>query len=629
MNKLVPVPTIIILTVLIFPFLGPVPCYGQDDKKSEAIETIADLQGAIEKVMEETGTPAIGLALMDGDSTVWLAGLGKADIENDIKADENTMFRIGSTSKMFVSLAILKLQEEGRVNLKDKVRELVPEIGFVNPWHETNPILVEHLLEHTTGWDDMHLKEYALSEPGITLKEGLDFHPDSRISRWVPGTRMAYCNSGPPVAAYIVEKITGQPFESYIQEHFFEPMGMENATYFVSDSYKRLGATLYIDGEPQKYWHISLRPSGSINASPKDMARMLDFFINRGRIDSVSLISESSLQRMETTHSTTGAAAGLEHGYGLTNYSTPHSSFVYRSHNGGVNGGLTDFSYLPGHGLGYVFMINSGNGSALYRISKLIRNFQTKHLQADSASRPQAAPKSVHDMTGYYVPINPRVQMFYFFERIVGVKRLFHRDSSLYIRPLLSSWPEKYFPAGEGKYTYSKTGKIHVVQVTDPLAGEVVHEGSLVLKPISALVAFGQLVLAAAWAIGSGFAIILGIIWSIRYRMGIIPGGANISVRLWPFIAALLFLAIFILVAIIPPGDFESIGTVGFIPVSLMILTICFALAAIWSVVNVIKNRHAEIDTFLYWRSTVLSVLHLLMACYLLFHGVIGIRTWA
>src|SRR5690606_36470082 len=151
------------------------PNFGQEAKDSDAPKTISELQTAIEKVLKDSGTPAVGLAMVQGDSTIWVAGLGKANIEKDVEATEKTMFRIGSTSKMFVSLAILKLQEEGKINLKDRVHDLIPEIGFENPWRGTSPILVEHLLEHTTGWDDMHLTEYALNDPGLSLKEGLDF----------------------------------------------------------------------------------------------------------------------------------------------------------------------------------------------------------------------------------------------------------------------------------------------------------------------------------------------------------------------------------------------------------------------------------------------------------------------
>ena len=78
---------------------------------------------------------------------------------------------------------------------------------------------------------------------------------------------------------------------------------------------------------------------------------------------------------METPATTTGAAPGLEAGYGLSNYSSSHKEFVFRSHNGGVNGGITELAYLPEFGIGHAFMINAGNGDAFNRISILIRNF--------------------------------------------------------------------------------------------------------------------------------------------------------------------------------------------------------------------------------------------------------------
>jgi CubicO group peptidase (beta-lactamase class C family) len=91
---------------------------------------------------------------------------------------------------MFLGLAILKLQEERKLDLQQKVRDIVPEIEFTNQWEESDPVRIVHLLEHTTGWDDYHLTEQVTSQ--VSLKEGLDHHPHSRTCRWVPGTRMAY-----------------------------------------------------------------------------------------------------------------------------------------------------------------------------------------------------------------------------------------------------------------------------------------------------------------------------------------------------------------------------------------------------------------------------------------------------
>ena len=86
------------------------------------------------------------------------------------------------------------------------------------------------LMEHTTGFDDLHFPEWV-DDPEITLAEGLARHPHSRVSRWQPGTHMSYSNSGPSIAAYVVEKITGKDFEDYVREHVFDPLGMESSTF--------------------------------------------------------------------------------------------------------------------------------------------------------------------------------------------------------------------------------------------------------------------------------------------------------------------------------------------------------------------------------------------------------------
>ncbi len=173
--------------------------------------TIPELESRIRAVLERTHTPAIGIALVTRDSVLWVAGLGKADVASGRDADAETLFRIGSTSKAFVSLLVLMLQQEGKLRLDDPVRRHAPEIEFQNPWEATDPIRIVNLLEHTTGWDDLALRDYANNDSTLTLQQGLGYTPRTRRSRWRPGTRVAYCNSGPPVAAYIAEQLGVTP----------------------------------------------------------------------------------------------------------------------------------------------------------------------------------------------------------------------------------------------------------------------------------------------------------------------------------------------------------------------------------------------------------------------------------
>src|ERR1035437_2124735 len=226
----------------------------------------------------------------------------------------------------------------------------------------------------------MHLREYAQDAKGMPLREGLDYDHHSRISRWRPGTRMAYCNSGPPVAAYIVDKITGQRFEDYVTANFFLPIGMKTAIYFERPT-PQLTTLYYEDGKtPHHYWNILLRPAGAINASAKDMAAYVGFYLNRGAVGGTQVVPAAFIDRMETPTRTWAAQQGLKAGYGLSNYTSIQDGFVYHGHNGGGDGGLTDMSYLPEYGVGYFYSINSGNGAAFGKLGEAIRAYVTRNL---------------------------------------------------------------------------------------------------------------------------------------------------------------------------------------------------------------------------------------------------------
>ncbi len=591
---------------------------------------LLQLESEIEKVLEETGTAGAGIVLADSTGPIYIKGLGLATKRPEIPADENTMFRIGSTSKMFVALSILKLQELGKVSLKDKIRDLVPEVEFKNQWSDDTPILVEHLLEHTTGWDDIHLCEYAHNDSTpASLKEGIDFHPHSRTSRWKPGTRTAYCNSGPPVAAYIVQKLSGMDYEEFVNQTFFEPMGMESMTFRLSDNYRNYGATLYINGLRQPYWHIIMRPSGSINASATDMSRMLMFFLYRGKIDSSQIISEASLTRMEQQKTTPGAKAGLENGYGLANYTNSYRHFVYRTHGGSVNAGQADFSYLPEQKVGYVIMINGNSGDAMRRIADLIKEYQLGHLPEQTFGSKPGFDFSQLDISGYYTPINPRTQMLSFIQEISGTKKVYVSDSSVVVRNIGGGSRQVFYPIGDDRFISGETGNVAMVKAEDPLAGEVLHIGWQVLKPISAVIANGRMALALLWIVSVLLGLILGLYWGIRFLMNKIPKGSNVRIRLWPLAWNGLLVISFFFLMFGSTDLFDMLGKPGFVSITITVLTVLYAIATILSIIDIFKMKRNEIHPSVYWFCFVICLLNFSAMIFLLFEGVIGLRTWA
>ena len=605
--------------------------WADEEEETPPPATIEELEAAIAGVLEEHKVPAVGIAMVDENGPVWVTAIGKANLAADTDVDAESMFRIGSTSKMFVALSILKLVEEGRLSLDDKLADLAPEIEFQNQWESSNPVRVVHLLEHTTGWDDIHLTEYGHNDPTpATLKEGLDYHPHSRVSRWMPGSRMSYCNAGPPVAAYIVEKITGQDFEDYVQRNFFGPMGMQNMTYRLSTDVEAKGVTLYDnDNTPQDYWHIIMRPSGSINASSTDMQKMISFFVNRGAVDGEQLISLASLARMERVASTPAADAGQEAGYGLNNYSSTHESLVYRSHNGGVNGGLTELAYLPGAKLGYVFMINSGNGAAFREVSGLLRSYQTRDLEAPVIAEGSDITDEHRALAGYYSGINPRQQVSYFLDRVLGIQKLWFEENKLMRKSFLGGEASVYIAASPILYRSEESGLSSLSQVVDPLAGQVIHAGTLVLKQVSPLLVYGQLGVAALWGVSIALSIVFLLIWGVRRLRGKIAPGPAIRIRVWPLMAGVSIMLFVWAFSLGISDPFTTLSAPTAISVTIMLATLAFAAFAALGARAVVIYRNTEMNRGTYWFSAISSGLHFVVALYLLYFGVIGMMTWA
>ena len=178
----------------------------------------------------------LAIAIVSRDSVLWQQGFRYADVEAMKPITAQTMFRIGSVTKSFVALGILRLVEEGKLDLNDKVAELAPEVNIDNPWSATDPVRLVHLLEHTAGLDDMRFNEfYVPDEQSLSPLEAINQFPNSKIVRWRPVTVTSYSNPGYGIAGYILEKYASMPYEQFIRQEILEPLDMQNTGFRRSD----------------------------------------------------------------------------------------------------------------------------------------------------------------------------------------------------------------------------------------------------------------------------------------------------------------------------------------------------------------------------------------------------------
>jgi CubicO group peptidase (beta-lactamase class C family) len=603
------------------------------DSTNQAPTTIDDLTTTIQGLLQKHKIPGCAISLVSRTNNIWIAGLGWADVAARRPATADTLFRIGSTSKAFAALSVLKLQEEGRISLDDSVKDRAPELQFQNAWEKHTPVRLVHLLEHTTGFDDLHLKDYAHNDPRpASLAEGLAFCASSRISRWEPGTRMSYCNAGPPMAAYVVQKITGVSFEEYVRRTFFEPIGMRDATYFFpTNSADRL-ATLYAaDGmTPEPYWHILVRPSGSINATARDMAAYLHFYLNRGSLTGPAILARTFLDRMEQPASGPSARLGIQTGYGLGNYTTQRDGLLWHGHNGGVNGGLTELAYNLDYGVGYALMVNSESGAGFEAIAKtlsafLIRDLPKPVLPTPAAVSLQLAP----ERTGYYRLASPRNQMTYFIEGLLGVVHVAIGPTNLIFKPLLgpaknlvAASPTTFRPADAPQAT-ATFGQ-------DP-EGLALYIGSDTLLQIAAWRVWLPLLVLGGWLVFSVLALPYAFIWAIGWWRGRLPNQASRWLRVLPLLAILSLAGAVALLVFSGSNTthlFTRFGAPTAWSIGLSILTVLFAAASLGGLGVAFRARRSEPRRLAWMFALILCSLHSVVAAYLAIHGVIGWRIW-
>ena len=587
---------------------------------------IEALRAEIQRILDRYRIPGASIALVDRNRTIWAGGVGKADLAAGVDVTADHLFRIGSISKSVTALAALRAVESGLLDLETPVRELAPEIAFTNPWEATHPVTVAMLMEHTTGFDDLHFPEWAVVDPGISLAEGLAVHPHSRVSRWPPGTHMSYNNSGPSVAAYVVEKVTGTPFGEYAREQVFVPLGMETSTFYVPQGASLLAKGYEPDGVSEApYEHIIMRPSGSLNASAREMARYLRMMINRGRLDSVRLLAPETVTRMETATTTLAAREGVTHGDGLGNTTLFVNGHHFRGHGGTITGFRSRSAYSSDLGVGYFVSINRGSG-AVADIERLLGERLTEGFEPPRGPVAILSDAELRAMTGSYRLTTPRRQILYGLERLLLVRRIILEEGKLFLLPTVGGGREivpvtatSFRQAGEPvPIVFGGVDEEGNRILQTGRAGNYVRVGTARLRfqQAVALTTFLLLLSAPLFALVWGPARIFGRMKTVTVRTALYPLLATLSIVIWFFL----------------PAQFASsldLGTVSGWSLTWFIGSLAFAALTALSLCVSFRRDSVEGGRLVRLHSRLVSLACTVTLLYAWNAGWIGLRTWA
>src|ERR1700682_2408465 len=606
----------------------------REAKPAASPTNIEDLKSAVAAILKEHRIPGIGIALVTRDKVVWTGGVGKADIAANRDVTADTMFRVGSITKGFVALTALQLVEQHKVDLDEKVADAAPEIPVVNPWAANSPVTLDELLEHTAGFDDFPLAEFSDFDapPEKPLKCTLVHFRGPEVVRWKPGSRMSYSNPGYGLAGYLVEKAGGAPLEDQIAANILRPLGMTHSDMRLTPEVKDQLAQGYEEGSPVPYYPIYLRPAGELKSSPNEMARFVRMMLNRGELDGVRIVSAKSITRMETPETSLAARAGLKNGYGLGNYADLEFPIIQRGHDGGIDGFLSRYIYIPEAGAGYFFSINASgsSGRAMRKLDEVLYKYVTRGVKAHQEPAVKMG-KGSSEWAGYYEPRSPRQATLRYAEILTGGQFVDVDSRGVHVRPVFGA-PRTLIPVGTNLFrtekgaaagtiftTDGKDRAVMIMSVPPDIPVPIYFVKTDPIWPMTRV----ALVLGALFALLTSVA--FAIIWIPRKLFGRMKEAPHLPVRALPLLATTSLLAAFAMAITSAP---IFLARPRFASITFFLGTIAFAILSIAGLALALASTRWPINRGVRIHSILVAVACVGLTSYLAYWHQIGLRVW-
>jgi CubicO group peptidase (beta-lactamase class C family) len=598
------------------------PRAGYSLAMADAPKTIAELRIRIAKVLERDGINGVSIALVGRDGPIWVGGVGVRDRKTRAPMDDQTVFRVGSLSKSIIALGVMRLADQGKLDVDRPLREILP--GLIdNPWEHVAPVTLAQCMEHTAGLDDIRFNEIFTDDEQLSVRETLRLNPRSRKVRWQPGTRHGYSNVGYTIAARAIEVASGEPFDVYLRREILAPLGITDADFSRTTVLAPRLATGYMDSEtPEPFRPFAHRPSAAFLTSASDLAKVVHFWLARGE-GYPPIVSHAGLARIE--RSGTLPYPHMDNDYGFANYGDVQHPRFSRGHDGGMPGFHASFRYFSDLGVGYVMLLNANYAfRGYFQIRSLLYAYLTQG-RADSLPVAGMAP----DRPGaeFFALGNPRNEVFGFIDRARAGWRLFEREGGLRIYEL-GGGAYNLVPTPDGGYRHPGECGSSVRFTTNRDGTPIMVMSFLYAEAESELLAWLRytalslvmflLMIAPLWAAGA-----LGLDAFRRERrlppsLAVWPAVAGLSCAAMPRVLGLSF-------------DHGVIGIVHPLTIAFCALTILFAVASTATLLQVLRwslrRDRPRIVSLLFPGACGLAFFS--FTVWLAANDWIGLRTWA
>lgn len=329
--------------------------------QSPAPASLASVPRLMEAARQQSGAPGISAAIVAGDRLVWEGASGLADVENEVAARADTVYRIASISKPIAATAVMQLVERGRVSLDDPIRKYVPFF----PDKGGLPLTVRHVMTHTSGIRHYKPGEMENMTRYQTVADAAKIFEDDPLL-FTPGAKYSYSTYAYNLLAGVVETASGLTYEAYLREHILGPAGMTATRLERAEEIVPHRSRQYVKGgssvQNAHYADLSVKwAGGGVISTAGDLARF-HIALDEGR-----LVKAETLKQMYTP-AQPGDGSRSNYGLGWM-ISTDPQGRTWVVHSGGATGGTTLLMRNPDAKMAVVLLCNLESAGNLRKLA--------------------------------------------------------------------------------------------------------------------------------------------------------------------------------------------------------------------------------------------------------------------
>jgi CubicO group peptidase (beta-lactamase class C family) len=443
-----------------------VPAPAKHDMTAQDIEAFLD--GLVPVQLEANDIAGATIAVVKDGKVLFSKGYGFADVEKRTPVmPETTMFRVGSITKLFTWTSVMQLVEQGKLDLDADVNTY---LDVKVPHTFGKPVTLRNLMTHRGGFQEM-LKNLGAQDTGkVDLGKFIRENMPDQI--YEPGSTPSYSNYGAAMAGYIVERVSGEPFDAYVDSHILKPLGMTHSTLvaplpkaFEADMSK--GYVLASGGE-KAFEIVNGYPAGSMSSSAIDMTKFILAHLNGGALGDVHILKPETTALM---HDTVTTYDPRQNGIALGFYEETRNGMRIIGHGGDTVYFHSDLHLIPSQNMGFFISFNSAGRGEVPPRSVIWGKFIDRYF-------PYEAPKAEDTKTGltakdvagsYLTSRRAETSLLKALTELSQPMVIANADGSLTVNAFtdLAGQPRKWLPLGNGVFQ-DKYGQARLVFVQGP-----------------------------------------------------------------------------------------------------------------------------------------------------------------